>query len=257
MSVTVVPYNPAWPARFDQERRLLERVLAPWLDDGIHHIGSTSIPGLAAKPIVDMMAGVRDLDEARAASAVLLHEGTCTPAPCRDRPPLRQAGGEITTHGLHLTEPGSELWRERLAFRDASGGGETLAREYEAFKLTLAEQHNVGLVEYTPGKRAFVARVLEAEGIGPDASDKQCERRRAGSSSVQECGNALERDCKVLAGVGIGDPHVPLAELAERAAGEHCDAGLVEKPLGDRRGRRSPCPRRSGRRRTLPPARRR
>ena len=99
MSVAIVPDDPAWPTRFDQERRLLERVLAPWLDGGIHHIGSTSIAGLAAKPIIHMMAGV------------------------------------------------------------------TLAREYEALKLTLAEQHDAGVVEYTAGKRAFVARVLESEGI--------------------------------------------------------------------------------------------
>ena len=68
-------------------------------------------------------------------------------------------------YGLHLTEPGGELWRERLAFRDALRLDEALAREYEALKLTLAEQHNAGVVEYTAGKRAFVTRVLEAEGI--------------------------------------------------------------------------------------------
>ena len=87
-----MPYDPTWPTRFDQERRLLERVLAPWLDGGIHHIGSTSIPGLAAKPIIDMMAGVRDLDEARAASAVLLLEGYVH-APHRARSPTTSKGG--------------------------------------------------------------------------------------------------------------------------------------------------------------------
>jgi GrpB-like predicted nucleotidyltransferase (UPF0157 family) len=166
VSVAVVPYDPAWPTRFDQERRLLERVLAPWLDGGVHHIGSTSIPGLAAKPIIDMMAGVRDLDEARAASAVLPREGYVhTPHRAEIAHHFDKRDGEITTHGLHLTEPGSELWRERLAFRDALRRDEPLAREYEALKLTLAGQHDVRLVEYTRGKRAFVARVLEAEGI--------------------------------------------------------------------------------------------
>ena len=166
VSVAVVPSDPAWPARYDQERRLLERVLAPWLDRGIHHIGSTSIPGLAAKPIIDMMAGVRDLDEARAASAVLLREGyALAPHRAGIAHHFDKRDGESTTHGLHLTEPGSELWRERLAFRDALRRDDALAREYEALKLTLAEQHNAGLVEYTASKRAFVAQVLEAEGI--------------------------------------------------------------------------------------------
>ena len=78
MSV-VVPYDPDWPRRFEEERVLLERALAPWLEGGIHHIGSTAIPGIAAKPDIDMMAGVRDLEEARAAFEPLFalgYEGT-------------------------------------------------------------------------------------------------------------------------------------------------------------------------------------
>jgi GrpB-like predicted nucleotidyltransferase (UPF0157 family) len=63
-AIVLVPYNPEWPERFESERALLERVLAPWLEGGIHHIGSTAIPGIAAKPVIDMMAGVRDLEEA-------------------------------------------------------------------------------------------------------------------------------------------------------------------------------------------------
>jgi GrpB-like predicted nucleotidyltransferase (UPF0157 family) len=65
--IAVVPYDPAWPHRFEAERALLETVLEPWLEEGIHHVGSTAIPGLAAKPIIDMIAGVHDLEEARAA----------------------------------------------------------------------------------------------------------------------------------------------------------------------------------------------
>jgi GrpB-like predicted nucleotidyltransferase (UPF0157 family) len=67
----VIPYDPAWPRLFEGERARLERALAPWLKGGIHHIGSTAVPGLAAKPIIDMLAGVRDLDEARAAEQPL------------------------------------------------------------------------------------------------------------------------------------------------------------------------------------------
>ena len=53
---------------------MLERVLAPWLKDGIHHVGSTAVPGLAAKPIIDIVAGVRDLDQARASFEPLSEE---------------------------------------------------------------------------------------------------------------------------------------------------------------------------------------
>ena len=53
--IVVVPHDPDWRCRFEAERALLERVLAPWLQGGVHHIGSTAIPGIAAKPIIDIM----------------------------------------------------------------------------------------------------------------------------------------------------------------------------------------------------------
>jgi GrpB-like predicted nucleotidyltransferase (UPF0157 family) len=164
----VVRYDPEWPHRFEAERALLERVLAPWLDGGIHHIGATSIPGLAAKPIIDMMAGVRDFDEARAAFEPL-REQCYVYAPHRpgiahhfSKPSDRLA--EVT-HGLHLTEPGSDLWRERLAFRNALRTDPALAAEYEALKLRLAQKHSEDVAAYTAGKRAFVGRVLASAGI--------------------------------------------------------------------------------------------
>ena len=165
MTLRVVPYDPGWPALFERERALLAAVLAPWLDGGVHHIGSTSVPGLAAKPIVDMLAGVRDLQEAAAAATVLeRHSYVHTPHRPDVAHHLDRREGGVTTHGLHLTEPGSALWRERLAFRDALRRDEALAHAYEALKVGLAERHP-GLGEYTRGKRAFVARVLAAEGI--------------------------------------------------------------------------------------------
>src|ERR1700753_2814033 len=73
--INVVPYDPLWPALFAGERSLLEQVLAPWLGDGIQHIGSTAVPGLAAKPLIDIIAGVRDLQESRAAYEPLVEIG--------------------------------------------------------------------------------------------------------------------------------------------------------------------------------------
>jgi len=60
--IAVVPYDPEWPRRFEAERALLERVLAPWLDEGIHHVGSTAIPGIAAKPVIDIVLAATGLD---------------------------------------------------------------------------------------------------------------------------------------------------------------------------------------------------
>lgn len=161
----VVAYDRGWPARFAAERALLERVLAPWLAGGIEHVGSTAVPGLAAKPIVDIVAGVRDLEEARGAYEPLA-AASYVPDPHRPgvadhfAKPSRQS----PVFGLHLTEPGSDLWRERLAFRDALRADPALAAEYEALKLRLAREHNEDAAAYTAGKRAFVARVLAGSG---------------------------------------------------------------------------------------------
>jgi GrpB-like predicted nucleotidyltransferase (UPF0157 family) len=163
--ITVVPYDPEWPRRFEAERALLERVLAPWLDQGIHHVGSTAVPGLAAKPIVDMLAGVRDLEDARAAFEPLREESYVY-AP--HRPGIAhhfaKPSARLSEYGLHLTAPGSDLWRERLAFRDALRRDPALAAEYEALKLRLARDHGDDPAEYTRGKREFVARVLASVG---------------------------------------------------------------------------------------------
>jgi GrpB-like predicted nucleotidyltransferase (UPF0157 family) len=151
----VVPYDPAWPELFELERERLEDALAPWLDGGIHHIGSTSVPGMPAKPIIDMLAGVRDLEEARAAF-----------------PRLEALGYRYREHrpeahlffmddrGVHLTEPGSDLWRERLAFRDALRADPELRSQYAAWK----REHGGGK-PHTASKTPFVARVLAAQGI--------------------------------------------------------------------------------------------
>ena len=166
--IALVPYDPEWPRRFDSERAVLERVLAPWLEGGIHHIGSTAIPGIAAKPVIDMMAGVRDLEEARAAFGALAEQSYVF-APHREEEAHHFAKPSLqpseATHGLHLTQPGSDLWRERLAFRDALRADAGLAAEYEALKRRLAEDDRKGLTSYTDAKRPFVARVLASAGI--------------------------------------------------------------------------------------------
>ena len=113
--IVLVPYDSEWAPRFEVERARLERVLAPWLTAGIHHIGSTAIRGIAAKPIIDMLAGVRDLEEARAAFEPLREEGyVYTPHRPGIAHHFEKPSARSPEYNLHLTEPGSDLWRERL-----------------------------------------------------------------------------------------------------------------------------------------------
>ena len=151
----VVPYDPAWPELFETERERLEEALAPWLDGGIHHIGSTAVPGLAAKPVIDMLAGVRDLGEARAAEEPLALLGYVYG---EHRAEAHLFSKE--TYGVHLTVPGSDLRRERLAFRDALRVDSELRQEYAQWK----REHGGGK-PYTASKTPLVGRVLARAGI--------------------------------------------------------------------------------------------
>lgn len=151
-----------WAAVFAAERGVLERALAPWLSEGVHHIGSTAVPGLRAKPLVDMMAGVRSLEESRAAFPVLESLGYVF----RPHRPEAHLFVKEAFGGVHLTEPGSDLWRERLAFRDALRESPDLQVEYAAWK----EAHSTGK-GYDETKWPLVSRVLAEHGIDlkPDA----------------------------------------------------------------------------------------
>ena len=73
--VEILQYDPTWPSRFERERALLETVLAPWLAGSIEHIGSTAIPGMVAKPVIDIMAAVESLDASRGAISAATSAG--------------------------------------------------------------------------------------------------------------------------------------------------------------------------------------
>src|SRR5688572_20348770 len=75
--IEIVSYDPVWPTRFEEEATLLRRQLAPWLVGPIEHIGSTAVPGLAAKPVIDLMAGVQALETSRPAIAAATAIGYC------------------------------------------------------------------------------------------------------------------------------------------------------------------------------------
>jgi GrpB-like predicted nucleotidyltransferase (UPF0157 family) len=168
----VSPYSDQWPGLFQRERDRLLRVLGPWPPSDVEHVGSTAIPGMAAKPVIDMIAGVIDLGAAHGAADPLrafdYHYRPHRPeALLFDKPHIGSWRGH--THHLHLTEVNSDLWRERLAFRDALRADPSLVEEYNAWKRQHTQNSDEG--PYSESKTPFVLRVLAAQGIGlkPDA----------------------------------------------------------------------------------------
>jgi GrpB-like predicted nucleotidyltransferase (UPF0157 family) len=159
--VQILPYDGEWPQRFESEKALLQRAIRPWITGGVHHVGSTAVPGLAAKPIIDILIGVEDLPSSRVTFGALA-ELNYQYAPyrveemhwfCKPSPDQR-------THHLHLVPTGSKRYVNELAFRDLLRTRPDMAMNYEQLKQRLALQHRNDREAYTRAKQGFIVAAL-------------------------------------------------------------------------------------------------
>ncbi len=161
--IQLVPYDPSWPDRFEEERALLSETIGSWATGGIHHIGSTAVPGLEAKPIIDILAGVDSLEASRACFDSLAKldylyapyrademHWFCKPHPSR------------RTHHLHLIPTDSDRFRGELKFRDRLRESSDTAEEYAALKRALASRFAYVRDAYTDAKGEFIRRLDQA-----------------------------------------------------------------------------------------------
>jgi len=164
--VIVVPYDPRWPILFEEASAELRAVLGTSILD-VHHVGSTAVPGLCAKPILDVMVSVPNFDDARELFTRLDALGY-EYRPDEEIPDRhyfrRPPGGELRTHHLSLAEPESRYHRVTLAFRDALRRDPELAEAYARLKLSLARRFPLDRPAYIDGKTEFVQDVLAAIG---------------------------------------------------------------------------------------------
>ena len=158
--ITVVDYNPLWPKKYEEEALLIKDILA---DNcvAIYHIGSTSVEGLAAKPIIDIMAAVQNLekvDDAAEAFSKIGYEylGEFGIA---GRRYLRK-GGDERTHQIHIfqTEDWNNIGRH-LAFRDYMRTHKKERDEYAKIKKVLAQKFPYDIDGYCDGKEEFVRKI--------------------------------------------------------------------------------------------------
>ncbi len=168
--IEIVDYDPEWSRLFEEERRQLAR--DPPADQvlAIEHAGSTAIPGMAAKPIVDIFIAVPSIDRARttlvepieALGYVYWAEN-----PDKDRmffvkgmPPY----GERRTHHIHVFEPTSEFWQRALVFRDHLRERGDEAERYQQLKRSLAVRHRSDREAYSRAKDEYVKAVAQKAG---------------------------------------------------------------------------------------------
>ena len=162
--VEVRPADPRWQLLGERLREELDVALERWLAAPVEHVGSTAVPGLSAKPVIDLQAAVPDFDCAPAVAEALGGNGWhLVPPELDDRPWRRflvQATGDVRVAHLHLLLAGSERWVQQLAFRDALRDEADLRQRYEALKRRLAVEHAEDREAYTEGKAAFVRAVV-------------------------------------------------------------------------------------------------
>jgi len=158
-----VTYNPTWPTLFTEERNRILEAVGQWVEE-VEHVGSTAIPGLDAKPVIDLMVGLEDIAYAHSSVEPLTNLGYSYWAEgaqphhhlfVRFVDPVMSA----RTHNLHLVEAGGQYWEERLLFRDYLRNHPETAKEYVQLKYRLASKHCVDREAYTAAKADFVSEV--------------------------------------------------------------------------------------------------
>jgi GrpB-like predicted nucleotidyltransferase (UPF0157 family) len=163
--VEVVNYDPRWPTLFDEEANRLRAALDPSLISGLEHFGSTAVPGLSAKPIIDILIAVRSLADAQTSFVEALRKLDYVywaDNPKKDRmffvkgmPPF----GSRRSHHVHVTETHGEMW-QRLAFRNYLRAHPGEAEIYEQLKRRLATEHQTDREAYTDAKSAYIESVM-------------------------------------------------------------------------------------------------
>jgi GrpB-like predicted nucleotidyltransferase (UPF0157 family) len=167
--VELVDYDPSWAELFESERAALAGIF-DGRAEGIEHIGSTAVPELCAKPIVDVLVGLRELElsdddieaMARRGYEFLGEHGLPGRLFFRRDP---------RTHHVHVVEYGGEHWDRQLTFRDALRSDADERRRYDEFKRRLAAEGHPRET-YTELKTPFIREVearARARGAGPDA----------------------------------------------------------------------------------------
>jgi GrpB-like predicted nucleotidyltransferase (UPF0157 family) len=159
--VTIVDYDHRWPALFEQARAELQAALGPSIL-AVHHVGSTAVPGLCAKPVLDILVSVPQFEVVPETIRKLERLGYefRPKEEIPDRHFFRRRIGTVRTHHLSLAEPSSHYHRVTLAFRDALLADATVANDYAQLKWRLAREFPRDRGAYIRGKTAFVLGVI-------------------------------------------------------------------------------------------------
>lgn len=158
--VFLVPWTEEWHKEFLKEKATIEKRAGEYVVD-IHHVGSTSVKNMRAKPVLDIAIELRNFKDGEKVGAVLEEAGYEYKG--TEIMPERHylSKGEPRTHQIHMFEQGNRYLREQLLFRNYLREHEEKRKEYERLKSRLAKRHAADKRKYTAEKAAFIQSVLD------------------------------------------------------------------------------------------------
>jgi GrpB-like predicted nucleotidyltransferase (UPF0157 family) len=165
-AVEIVEYSDQWPVIFATEARLIRAVFEPETVS-IEHIGSTAVPGMGAKPVVDILLGALCLEAIERRIPALESSGYRYVRQFEDQLPQRRyfvkpADAAARFH-LHAVESDSQFWRDHIAFRDVLRTSRQVFDAYLSLKRNLAESSKMDREAYTEAKAPFIEAVVNGQ----------------------------------------------------------------------------------------------
>ncbi|MCB2291061.1 GrpB family protein [Clostridium sp. CS001] len=161
-TVRIEEYNPDWKGEFLKEKEVLEKQLQDY-DVDIQHVGSTSIVGCLAKPIIDIVIGVESLEYGEQLILALCNMGYIYDGDGRipGRHFFKRKDEELSTHYIHVEPVGGLLWNNHILFRDYLNKYPQLIIEYSNLKKSLEKHFLNNISNYATGKNPFIEKIIE------------------------------------------------------------------------------------------------
>ena len=162
--IIIKSYDPKWPQLFEAERDTLMEAIGHYVSE-IEHVGSTAVPGLAAKPVIDIMVGLRRLLDAQDCIMPIEAMGYEYVPEFENEFPERRYFRKSTsgkrTHQIHMVEIGSDFWKRHLRFRDHLREHRETRDQYATLKRELATEFENDREGYTNAKGPYIQNILD------------------------------------------------------------------------------------------------
>lgn len=159
--VKLFPYDATWKTEYEKEEKILRQILKDYAID-IQHVGSTSIPNLSAKPIIDIAVAVKDKETLKKLLLLMQKNGYDMLDNLETKGEIlaRKGTTECRTHYIHMEVLNSEYWNNHILFRDYLLKHKEFVKKYENLKQDLAETFKDDRKEYTNAKNEFIQNVI-------------------------------------------------------------------------------------------------